>query len=194
MRLVQVTIPTGKRETVLSILDDEGIDYVVTDESSGREYTAVAYFPLPTNAVEPILETLREAGLEREAYTVVLKAETVESERFEALRFDRFGLQNDRVGLPFEPGLPQRLEDGLDGVRGQREVRDRGVLPAAGLVGDDVVDPLVVEDREHGLAFAGRDRHLDEAHAVTVAVRANKPNCWAPVRRNCRAPSRRSRW
>jgi uncharacterized hydrophobic protein (TIGR00341 family) len=85
VRLVQVTIPTGKRETVLSILDEEGIDYVVTDESSGREYTAVAYFPLPTNAVEPILETLREAGLEREAYTVVLKTETVESERFEAL-------------------------------------------------------------------------------------------------------------
>ena len=86
MRLVQVTIPTGKRETVLRILEEEGVDYVVTDESSGREYTGVAYFPLPTNAVEPILETLREAGLEREAYTVVIKAETVESERFESLK------------------------------------------------------------------------------------------------------------
>ena len=99
MRLVQVTIPTGKRETVLSILDDEGIDYVVTDESSGREYTGVAYFPLPTNAVEPILETLREAGLEREAYTVVLKAETVESERFEALteRYAEAGESEERI-------------------------------------------------------------------------------------------------
>ncbi len=85
MRLVQVTIPTGKRETVLKLLDDEGIDYVVTDETSGREYTAVAYFPLPTNAVEPVLEQLREVGLEREAYTVVISAQTVESERFEAL-------------------------------------------------------------------------------------------------------------
>jgi uncharacterized hydrophobic protein (TIGR00341 family) len=85
VRLVQVTIPTGKRETVLDLLDEEGIDYVVTDETSGREYTAVAYFPLPTNAVEPVLERLREVGLEREAYTVVVSAETVESERFEAL-------------------------------------------------------------------------------------------------------------
>ena len=85
MRLVQVTIPAGKREAVLELLDDEGIDYVVTDETSGREYTAVAYFPLPTNAVEPILESLREAGLKREAYTVVLSAETVLSEKFEAL-------------------------------------------------------------------------------------------------------------
>jgi uncharacterized hydrophobic protein (TIGR00341 family) len=86
VRLVQVTIPAGKREAVLDLLDEEGIDYVVTDETSGREYTAVAYFPLPTNAVEPILEALREAGLEREAYTVVVSAETVASEKFEALQ------------------------------------------------------------------------------------------------------------
>ncbi|MFT4884406.1 MAG: putative hydrophobic protein (TIGR00341 family) [Natronomonas sp.] len=86
MRLVQVTIPAGKRETVLEVLDDQGIDYVVTDETSGREYTAVAYFPLPTNAVEPILEELREVGLDRQAYTVVLSAETVVSEKFERLK------------------------------------------------------------------------------------------------------------
>ncbi len=86
MRLVQVTIPTGKRQTVLKLLDEEGIDYVVTDETSGRKYTAVAYFPLPTNAVEPVLEKLREVGLEREAYTVVVSAETVASEHFEQLK------------------------------------------------------------------------------------------------------------
>jgi len=86
VRLVQVTIPAGKRQAVLSVLDEEGIDYVVTEETSGREYTAVAYFPLPTNAVEPILEELREVGLDREAYTVVLSAETVVSERFEQLK------------------------------------------------------------------------------------------------------------
>ncbi len=85
MRLVQVTIPTGKRQTVLKLLDEEGIDYVVTDETSGRKYTAVAYFPLPTNAVEPVLEQLRDVGLEREAYTVVVSAQTVESEHFESL-------------------------------------------------------------------------------------------------------------
>ncbi len=85
MRLVQVTIPAGKREAVLSALDDEGIDYVVTDETSGREYTGVAYFPLPTNAVEPVLARLREEGLDDEAYTVVLDANTVVSRKFEQL-------------------------------------------------------------------------------------------------------------
>ncbi|QLD85606.1 TIGR00341 family protein [Natronomonas halophila] len=93
MRLVQVTIPAGKRETVLKVLDEEGIDYVVTDETSGREYTAVAYFPLPTNAVEPILEDLREVGLDRQAYTVVLSAETVVSEKFDRLK-EEYGEEN----------------------------------------------------------------------------------------------------
>jgi uncharacterized hydrophobic protein (TIGR00341 family) len=78
-------IPAGKQETVVSVLEDEGIDYVLSDETSGREYTAVASFPLPTGAVEPILERLREAGLERDAYTVVLNAETVVSDRFDRL-------------------------------------------------------------------------------------------------------------
>ncbi|MFC7200841.1 TIGR00341 family protein [Halospeciosus flavus] len=86
MRLVQVMIPAGKREAVLDTLDEEGIDYVLTDETSGRKYTGVVYFPLPTQAVEEILDALREAGLSEDAYTVVLDAETVVSRRFEELK------------------------------------------------------------------------------------------------------------
>ncbi|MFD1587910.1 TIGR00341 family protein [Halorientalis brevis] len=85
MRLLQVTIPTGKRDAVLTALDDEGVDYVVTDETSGREYTAIVYAPVPTPAVEPILERLREAGIDEQAYTVVMEASTVISRRFEEL-------------------------------------------------------------------------------------------------------------
>ena len=72
-------IPTGKRKTVLGLLDDEGIDYAVSDETSGRDYTALVSFPLPSAAVEPVLEKLREVGIERDAYTVVVDAETVVS-------------------------------------------------------------------------------------------------------------------
>ncbi|MFC7044461.1 TIGR00341 family protein [Halobacteriaceae archaeon GCM10025711] len=86
MRLVQVTVPTGKYDAILGVLDDEEIDYVVTDETSGREYTGVIYFPLPTNAVEPVLDALRDAGLGEDAYTVIIDAETVISRRFEALQ------------------------------------------------------------------------------------------------------------
>ncbi|MFB6271082.1 MAG: TIGR00341 family protein, partial [Halobacterium sp.] len=86
MRLVQVTVPTGKREAVLDALDDEGIDYVVTDETSGREYTAVVHFPIPTEGVEDALDALRSAGLSEDAYTVVLSAETVVSRHFDELK------------------------------------------------------------------------------------------------------------
>ncbi|WP_436346345.1 TIGR00341 family protein [Natronorubrum sp. FCH18a] len=86
MRHIQVTIPIGERETILDLLDEEGIDYVVTDESSSREYDAVVSFPVPTNAVEPILDSLQEAGVDEESYTVVVDAETVISRKFEQLQ------------------------------------------------------------------------------------------------------------
>ncbi|WP_436902649.1 TIGR00341 family protein [Halovenus halobia] len=85
MRLVQITIPSGKRETLLSTLDDEGVDYVVSDETSGREYSGVVHIPLPTNAVEPVLESLRAAGLDDSSYTVVMEANTVVSRQFDQL-------------------------------------------------------------------------------------------------------------
>jgi len=79
-------VPAGKRDAVLKVLDSRGIDYVMSDETSGRDYTAVVSFPLPTGAVEPILDQLREeAGIDRDAYTVVIDAETVVSQRFEQL-------------------------------------------------------------------------------------------------------------
>ena len=99
MRLVQVMVPTGKRESILRTLDDEGIDYVVTEETSNREYTASVTFPLPQAAVEPVLEELREAGLDRDAYTVVLDAETVISRRFDDLvaRYEADEENGDRI-------------------------------------------------------------------------------------------------
>ena len=47
-------MPAGKRDTVLGVLDDEGIDYVVTDETSGREFVGVVYFPIPTARNSPL--------------------------------------------------------------------------------------------------------------------------------------------
>ncbi|AFZ73458.1 TIGR00341 family protein [Natronobacterium gregoryi] len=99
MRLVQLTVPTGKRETVLETLEDRGIDYVVTDEESKREYTAVVYFPLPSPAVEPVLDELQETGIDEDAYTVVVDAETVVSRRFASLReeYENGDVESDRI-------------------------------------------------------------------------------------------------
>jgi len=99
VRLVQLTVPTGKRETILETLDERGIDYVLTDEDSSREYTAVVYFPLPDAAVEPVLDELQEVGVDEDAYTVVVDAETVVSRRFQALREEYEGgdVESDRI-------------------------------------------------------------------------------------------------
>jgi len=90
-------VPAGKRQTILDVLDDEGIDYAVTDETSGREYTAVVSFPLPTEAVEPVLQSLREAGIERKSFTIVLNAETVVSKKFDQLQ-ENYAEDEDSTG------------------------------------------------------------------------------------------------
>jgi uncharacterized hydrophobic protein (TIGR00341 family) len=97
VRLVEVLVPTGKRDAVRAVLDEEGIDYAFVDETSGREYDAVATFPLPAPAVEPVLDALRDAGLERDAFTVVVDAETVVSDRFEALEERYEAESEDRI-------------------------------------------------------------------------------------------------
>ncbi|WP_435180378.1 TIGR00341 family protein [Halorussus sp. AFM4] len=85
MRLVQVSIPAGKRELVADVLEDEGVDYMLTDETSGREYTAIAYFPLPTSAVQPVLDRLQDAGLGEDPHAVIIDAETDTSRRYQEL-------------------------------------------------------------------------------------------------------------
>jgi uncharacterized hydrophobic protein (TIGR00341 family) len=85
VRLVQVGIPEGKRGVVLAVLDDANVDYLVTEETSNRRYEATVTFPLPTSAVEAVLDDLREVGVGENAYTTVTEAETIVSERFDEL-------------------------------------------------------------------------------------------------------------
>ena len=85
MRYLEITVPTGHRQNVLDILEDERIDYVVSDETSGRGYTAVVRFPLPTRAVEPVLDRLNRTGISDEARVIVVDAETVISQQFDDL-------------------------------------------------------------------------------------------------------------
>jgi len=85
VRLVQVRVPAGSQQNVTETLDDANVDYVVTDEISSREFSAIVTFPLPTNAVESVLADLREVGIDEGTYTVVVEAETVISHHFDEL-------------------------------------------------------------------------------------------------------------
>lgn len=85
MRLLQIWIPDGRRADVTARLDDLDLDYTVADESGSDEIEAVASIPLPTAAVESILEELRASGIDESTYTIVLDVETLLSEDYERL-------------------------------------------------------------------------------------------------------------
>nr|WP_158205283.1 TIGR00341 family protein [Halomarina oriensis] len=79
-------------------MDDEDVEYVVSDETGSHDYEAIVAFPLPTNAVENVLASLRDVGVDESAYTVVTEAETVVSHRFDALEAEYADAGNgDRI-------------------------------------------------------------------------------------------------
>ena len=86
MRLVQVLIPEGSREEVLTVLDTERVDYAVWEETGRGEFEALVSFPLPESGVEPVLAELYAAGIKEESYTAIIPTETVVSERIGALK------------------------------------------------------------------------------------------------------------
>jgi uncharacterized hydrophobic protein (TIGR00341 family) len=86
MRLIQAVIPEGKKEVIIDLLKERGIDYVISPETSQRKYSDVLYFPIPKEGVEEILDELRDAGLEKSGFTVVTKAEAIVAEEFEKLK------------------------------------------------------------------------------------------------------------
>ncbi len=82
MRLVEViTMSRSTRETVLDVLDDNDLDYTVSDRTDDPETSATVSFPVPANAVEPIQTELANLDLGADMYTVVVEPETVTSER-----------------------------------------------------------------------------------------------------------------
>ncbi len=87
MRLIYVSVPERDQPDVFAYLESEEIDYLVLPADSETD-TVVIQIPLPTPAVETVLEDLKAAGLESE-YTVVTSAETVETPNFEDIE-DRY--------------------------------------------------------------------------------------------------------
>jgi uncharacterized hydrophobic protein (TIGR00341 family) len=99
MRLVQVLVPEGTRAAVLEALDEEGVDYAVFDEVGRGDFEAMVQFPVPPSGVEPVLERLAAAGIQEDAYTIVMSTETVVSRRLSALteRFPGLRISRDEL-------------------------------------------------------------------------------------------------
>ncbi|WP_265107967.1 TIGR00341 family protein [Halosolutus halophilus] len=88
MRLIQVLVPNCKRDEALRALDREDIDYVRTDEHSDDLDAELVTFPVPTQAVEHVLTSLREVGIDDD-FVIVSSIETARTPQIETLE-ERF--------------------------------------------------------------------------------------------------------
>ncbi len=74
MRVIRTLIDEVSRDEIIGILEDENIDYVVSQEASGRGDLLIVEFPLPEQALEVVLARFEEAGHDEHSYTVVTDA------------------------------------------------------------------------------------------------------------------------
>ncbi|MFH5800463.1 TIGR00341 family protein [Haladaptatus sp. CMAA 1911] len=71
MRLVRTLIKDEDKEAVLQVLNDEDIDYIVSNEVSDRGEMVIVEFPVPEQALEVVLDKFQGAGHNDHRYTVV---------------------------------------------------------------------------------------------------------------------------
>jgi uncharacterized hydrophobic protein (TIGR00341 family) len=103
MRLIKLLVAEDSLDSALDVLEAENIDHVVTKEATERRNTVLVEFPLPTQAVEYVMNELREAGLDDREYTVIASAETAKTRNYHELE-DRFvaGVEEDDSVAPEE--------------------------------------------------------------------------------------------
>lgn len=74
MRLIQIHVPNDDLPAVRGALSEGDVDHVLVDEA-GPDEGVLAQIPVPSGAVDAVLETLYDAGLDESTYTVVTDAE-----------------------------------------------------------------------------------------------------------------------
>lgn len=75
VRQIRTRVPSDSREAVTTALTDADIEYLVSEEASGRD-AVIVEIPVPGGGVDPILELLYDAGLDEDAYTLISEVET----------------------------------------------------------------------------------------------------------------------
>ena len=105
MRLIHVVVPPSQRDAIERVLDDRDIEYVRT--AADDDDRDLFQFPLQPEAVDDVLDAFEDAGLDRETYTVVVRAETAWPEQAADTEFeDRISheeLRSRAVGM--SPGV-----------------------------------------------------------------------------------------
>lgn len=98
MRLIQLRVIDDHRESVLESLDEAGAEYVIADEAADKE-SSIVYFPVPSGAVDEMLDRLYDAGLAEDAFTIVTQIETATTPKFDELEGKYTQGPEDKIGL-----------------------------------------------------------------------------------------------
>ncbi|WP_458191164.1 DUF389 domain-containing protein [Haladaptatus sp. NG-WS-4] len=89
MRVIQIEVSDDKIDSAKRTLNDEGIDYRITDIQDKNGDNLVE-FPIPRQAVEYVLDELREAGIQvDDEYRVNLHAEVAKTKNIDNI-IERF--------------------------------------------------------------------------------------------------------
>jgi len=152
LRMVEVLALTEEaRERVIGVLEGDGLDYVVTDDTASEERASIVSFPLPTRTVEHVQRRIDELDVDGDVYTVVDDPEAVVSDRFgnddpyhEVRGFGYQGVSRSELIATATDMLPNRtiylLMTGISAI-----VATAGALlnSLAVLVGAMVIAPLI---------------------------------------------------
>lgn len=173
MRLLRILVADDDRKAITTALERKGVDYVVAGESADGDGVLIE-FPVPTDAVGDVLETLDEAGYE-ETYTVIAGIESAHTPNAETLM--------DRYADDFDPLTPRELRSkARDMSRDPRSFLAMMLLSAfiatAGLlagspavvVGSMVIAPIVGPALTTGVGAITADREMIADSLVLQAV------------------------
>jgi uncharacterized hydrophobic protein (TIGR00341 family) len=84
MRVVQVfVLSEGCQDEVIALLEDDELDYVVSDRTDEPGESAIVSVPLPTSSVEHVQTRLEALDVRNDIITVVVDPEAVVTDRFD---------------------------------------------------------------------------------------------------------------
>jgi uncharacterized hydrophobic protein (TIGR00341 family) len=174
MRLIKLLVAEDSLDSALDILEAENIDHVVTKEATERRNTVLVEFPLPTQAVEYVMNELRDAGLDDREYTVIASAETAKTQNYHELE-DRFvaGVEEDDSVAP-EEIRAKALDMHRNAFTYYAMTIFSAIVAAAGLLLDSpavVVGAMVIAPQVGSALIASVGMALDDRRMIWLGFR-----------------------
>ena len=75
MRLIQISVPEEQQDAIVDVLREKQLGYRLTAGTGEQDNEVLIDFVAPADAVEHVLDDLRETGFDRHSYTISLNAE-----------------------------------------------------------------------------------------------------------------------